>query len=414
MTGLAQGVAARPGPAADAVVDTLTARHAGQARRLASDMDEAFGPAMSPVQLEGAMRSRQSLNSPAYEGALRNAGPVDATDALAEIGQRMTTAPRGSPEYAGLSRARTMLMQDGPQGAPIPVTDARTLLNARQTIDDMMRYGEPTLGLVPGAAGREGSPLHGVRGALDRSLKRDVPGLADADLTHATAARGQESIDIGRKALGGGQNAMWPDDLAQRFDAMPLEQQALTRAGARADVATTLGTSGNDLGALSRVVGDTEDFTRRKMGTLFGDDARDSVIGAVNRERAFADTAGKVTAGSRTAPMTAASNAIDAASAPAEFAVPKNATLFGLLAHGGEGLLRKGAGAIAGATNETARSELAGILTAPAPVRDAIVQGLLARQAIAAGRGQTIQGVLGGQPASRGLLGYVGDQRRAR
>jgi hypothetical protein len=53
------------------------------------------------------------------------------------------------------------------------------------------------------------------------------------------------------------------------------------------------------------------------------------VIDAVNRERAFADTAGKVTAGSRTAPMATASKAIDDATAPSEYFIPKVANLPG-------------------------------------------------------------------------------------
>ncbi len=413
MQGLAMGVAAKPGAAADLVTDTLTARQAGQARRLAGDMDEALGPAISPVEIETAMRARQSRQSPAYTRAIDNAGAVDTTDALAEIGRRLNTAANGSPERAALERARTMLMRET-NGQPVPVSDARTLLNVRHALDDMMEHGDPTFGLVAGAARREGGPVPAVRSALDRSLKQAAPGLADADLAFASAARGQEAFDVGRQALAGGKNPMWPEDLARRIDAEPLERQALMRTGARSDIAETLGTNGNDLGALRRVVGDTEDYSRRKMATLYGEEARDSVVGAVNREQAFADTAGKIAAGSRTTPMAAGSRAIDEATAPAAFTVPKNATMFGLLAHGGEWALRKTAGALAGATNDATRAELAGILTAPAPVRDAIMQGLLADQLRAAARGQTIAGAIGGQPASRGLLGYVGDQRRAR
>jgi hypothetical protein len=69
--GLAQGVAAKPGPAADMVVDALTARAEGQPARLAADLNTNLGPAMSPVALEGAMTARQKAASPLYEKAFR-------------------------------------------------------------------------------------------------------------------------------------------------------------------------------------------------------------------------------------------------------------------------------------------------------------------------------------------------------
>ena len=57
--GLAQGVAAKPGPAADLVVDTLATRAAKQPTRLAADLNENLGPAMSPVELETSMTARR-------------------------------------------------------------------------------------------------------------------------------------------------------------------------------------------------------------------------------------------------------------------------------------------------------------------------------------------------------------------
>jgi hypothetical protein len=135
--GLAQGVAAKPGPAADLVVDTLAARAAKQPTRLASDLTENLGPAMSPVELEASMTARQKAAGPLYESALQNAPAVDTTNALATIGEQLNGAPTGSPMRRALESARTMLQQES-NGDFRPVTDARTLLNARRQLDTMI------------------------------------------------------------------------------------------------------------------------------------------------------------------------------------------------------------------------------------------------------------------------------------
>ncbi len=412
--GLAQGVAAKPGPAADRMVDALSARQTGQAARLASDLDTHLGPAQSPVELEQAMASRQAATRPMYEQAVQNAGSVDPSDALSTIGHFLNSAPAGSPERNALIRARNMLLTRGDNGQPVHVTDPRTLLNARHALDDLITYGDPAAGLVPSVIGREGSPIVAVRGALDRALKSGVPGLADADLGFSAAARGRDAIDVGRQVLAGGRNAIWPEDFASNFQSRPLEQQALLRAGARSDIASQVGTNRNDLGALLRTLGDEQDFNRAKMSTLFGDQPTSNVIDAVNRERAFADTAGRVTQGSRTAPMSTASKSIDEATAAPEFVFPKSGAPVGLLAHGGEWLVRKAAGTASGASNDLTRQRLASALTATGEQRDALVRGLLADHFKNQARGHAVRSMMMSPGFSRGLLSFSNDQSATR
>jgi hypothetical protein len=363
---------------------------------------------MSPVALEGAMTARQRAAGPLYETALNNAPAVDTTNALAEIGRQLNSAPAGSPERAALTRARAMLMAESDSGVPVPVTDARTLLNAWHALDDMMTYGDPASGLAPGAAQAERSPIGTIRNALDKDLKTAVPELTNADQAYSAAARGKGAIDIGRQALDGGGNAIWPEDLAARFSASPLEQQALIRAGARSAIGAQVGTNRNDLAALSRTVGDEMDFNRAKMRTLFGEQPTSNVIDALRRERTFAETHGKVAAGSRTVPMATASRSIDEATAPGEYVFPKYLNVPGLLAHGAEWGVRKAAGALAGATGETTRQSLASALVAPEPQRSALVQGLLADQLFRDQRGRGI-GLLLSNPAVAGGLLAVRD-----
>jgi hypothetical protein len=305
---------------------------------------------------------------------------------------------------AALEKARTMLQTTNEAGAPVSVSDAETLLNARKSLDTMIEQGDPLSGLAPGAAKYQGSPLSTVRSALDADLKTAVPGLADADQGFAAAARGKDAIEVGRKALGGGQDAVWPQDLASHFESSPLEQQALTRAGARASIQGQVGTNPNDLATLRRTFGDVQDFNRAKSGLLFGEEPTQNMIKAIDREGTFAQTAGPVIAGSRTAPMAIASKAIDDATAPPDFILPKNASTLGLLAHAGEWGLRKAAGVMAGLTGDTTREQLARGLLSSGPDRDTLVQGLLADQLIRSQRGQAISGLLSNPGIARGLL----------
>ena len=150
------------------------------------------------------------------------------------------------------------------------------------------------------------------------------------------------------------------------------------------------------------------------MGTLFGDEPTQNVIDAVSRERAFADTYGRVTQGSRTAPMAAGSRAIDDATAPADFVFPKSATIPGLVAHAGEWAARKVASGVAGASNENVRQELARQLMATGPARVSLQQQLLARQLMAGSAGEGVAATVGNPALARALISYENDQRARR
>ena len=249
---------------------------------------------------------------------------------------------------------------------------------------------------------------------MNQSLEEQIPGYAEANLAWGAAERGREAYEAGRTVLNGGKTALWPDELAADFGARPLEQQALMRAGARAYIQNQVGTNRNDLVALGRMLGDSHDFNRGKMGILFGDDATGRTIDAVNRERQFTDTANRVTQGSRPAPMALASRSIDDATAAPEFAIPKSATMAGLIGHGGEYLLRKAAGAVAGASNDATRMELARALMASGPERQTLQSQLLAAQLLAHSRGEGISAAVGNPTLARALLAYERDQRAGR
>jgi hypothetical protein len=407
--GLAKGVASGVDRPANDLVAALQARKDLTPQRLATDINANLGPAASPVAVDAQLTAQQRTASPIYQQALSGAGPVDTTNVLAEIGNRLNSAPEGSPMRSALERARNMLMRDTNAG-PIPVDHAETLLNARHALDDMIDYGAADFGLRPGASGGQAGPLGRIRNELDQSLKQQVPNLRRADELYADVQRQREALDQGRNLFEGGKNAILPQDLqANLAQASPGVQQTM-RQGARASIENAVGTSPYDLTALRRKFGDPLDWNRQKASTVFGAQPTDEMVRAIEREQRFANTADPALTGSRTAPMQAASKAIDEASTAKDF--PLYASVPGLIGRGAQLAKRGILNAIAGSQGATAREELAGILRmSPQDAQD-ILEGILSKKSADAARGRAISGLLSSPTIPRAVLQYSNRQQR--
>ena len=100
MQGLAQGVAAKPGPSADMLGAALLERNEGQAGRLAGDLDTNLGPALSP-QIDRTIDERQAGR--------------DRPDVRARLGQvrrPLTSRPRRRRLRTQCSRRRVATSDD--------------------------------------------------------------------------------------------------------------------------------------------------------------------------------------------------------------------------------------------------------------------------------------------------------------
>lgn len=387
----------------------LEARQAGAPTRLAADLDATIGPSTSPMSLEQAMRDRMAENSPAYRAVHANAPAVDTTNTQAEIGRLLTEAAPGTPEYRAIARYRDIIAPYEEQlGRVIPITDSRRLHQIRRTLDDAIEYGDAAADLSPAAARAEGGPLNVIRRALDRDLKDQVPGMAQADLAHSTAAEGLRSIDVGRQALRGGQNAIWPQELTARLANLPLEQQALERAGAASYIRGEFGTNPNDPATLRKIVGDPADFNRAKLEAYFGPEAANRLAAATEREQRFAQTANQALGGARTDLQRRAGEALDAATEPMRLNISPNASFFGTaMKHVVQPAVNKALGLLSTHSSDAVRSSLARALLMPAgPERDAFLQQLLEYQARRAGRGSALTGILSSRAPVRGILNY--------
>lgn len=408
--GLAGGVASQADEAGNSIAAALRARQAETPQRLRTDIEANLGPAVSPVQVEGQLRAAQRTASPIYQNALQRVGPVDTTNALAEVGQRLTSAPQGSSMRRALENVRTMMMRDA-NGVPVPVEDAATLLNVRHELDDMIEYGHQDFGLRPGASGGQGGPLGAVRNQLDQALKQQVPGLRRADELYSELQGQRETLEQGRKLFTGGDNAVWPTDLRQTMaQASPGEQLAM-RQGARAAVENAVGTSPYDLTALRRRFGDPLDWNRANASTIFGAHATDQMARALDRETLFGDTLNRAVNNSQTPQRTAASNAVTEASKP-RLQVSPNTTAFGLATS----KIVEGINRILGANAERAgaatRNELSGILQmSPQDAQD-MLNRILANKVAAANRGQAISGILSNPMLPRAVVNYNDPRQR--
>jgi uncharacterized protein (UPF0218 family) len=414
LLGLAQGVATKPGEGRTALVSSLEARNAGRNARLAEDVNANLGIAESPVAMTQTLRdARKVITGPLYTETFASAPSVDATRAVAAVAQKLSKAE--GPEAAALQRIKDMLVsksvirlpsraevkanpdilrtipgidrpgmmesvnaavENGQRSmkVPVPKTDAERLHNIKVAIDTMIEYGEPGLGVVAGAVNKQQGAVKEVRRLLNETLEKQVPGYANANAKSSEYAKLMENIEDGGKALAGGKEAVWPQDLQARWNALTPAQQAAFRLGTRGDIENRIGTQANDLAAVKKSIGGDRDWNRDKMETVFGDKPTQKVIDAVGREQRFADTHTNVAGNSQTAARLASSKAVDGAE---PYKVPLDITVTGLGARSlqaiGNGVMRLASAN--GATN--VRDELGRMLSATGAERQKIVDDLM-------------------------------------
>ena len=233
-----------------------------------------------------------------YERALGQDIPVGTSAALTEIGSRLNTA--AGAERAALLRARELLTEQGQNGV-VARADPRYLHNAKGALDDLIEYGDPTIGIGHGSLSRPDSALAMVRRRLNGALEEQIPGYADANLAYSTASRASGALKSGRQVLAEGENAIHPADFAADFRGRPIEQQAAIRAGVRADLDRTVGTRANDLTALSGELKRPADWNRQKLNEVYGPEAVEAAARTVDTNAAMRRSYNDIVEGSKSA-----------------------------------------------------------------------------------------------------------------
>ena len=378
--GLAQGVAAKPGPGHDALVEALMNRNGATNTRLNQSVNDTLGPAINPSAIDAQFQQVQRNSSPLYEQAINSTPHVDITPV--QQGLENTRLYAKGTDAARLDQAAELLRAPGRiNGQVIPEYDPRALHRAKMELDAQIARTEGQTGSAAATATRD---LVGVRSDLNNALETQVPGYADANLSYGAAARAREALGEGQKVLS---PTIWPHDQAAAFDALPIEGQAAYRHGARAAVEQAVGNRTNDLQALRNIIKDESDWNRSKLAKAFDPQSVDSLANKIDAEQTFRDTYGKVVQGSQTAQRVGASKMIEEATRPNEFLVPKSATMTGLIGHALEGATRKGFDLASRSAGDRIRNELAQALIARGPQAssraDRLARGLADRDFMA-------------------------------
>ncbi|SFM62633.1 hypothetical protein [Methylobacterium pseudosasicola] len=298
--GQAQGLAVRP-ETREAVTAPIITRAGGMTDRLASDINGAFGPAISPQAATDTFAAMRQVPNQAIGAAVDGAqSPVSARPVLGMIDDRLQTA-RGAEETV-LRRARDMLAHTDPEtGWTTIADDPRILHNVKQEMDRVINYGDPGLGVTPGALARKDGAAQAVRGHLNDLLRDQVPGYGAANDVSAALARRMEAVDQGSQLLRSGQGATPPQDLARQLAGMPQGERDAMAIGTRGAIDQAVGTRRNDLVAMQNLLQGEGGWNTANLAQLHGQAPVDRVVGAVNREAAFDQANRRIVEGSQTA-----------------------------------------------------------------------------------------------------------------
>lgn len=210
-----------------AVVEALESRQAGQGRRVANSLSEAFdAPDTAAQRVTSLSEARRTAGSANYDAARSSAGAVDVSPAVAAIDDVLTPgAMRLANPGSGiandsvegaLSRARSLLT-DGRSN----LSDFTSVLRAKQDIDDMIERA------TRAGSNNQARMLTTVRQRLDESLASASEPYSAARDAYRQGSRQIEAVDTGRSAATRGRS----EDTTRTFAALSPEEQQAFRAG---------------------------------------------------------------------------------------------------------------------------------------------------------------------------------------
>jgi len=379
----AGGIAATPGNAQKLLADAIRARQQGANGRILSGVDDVLGPAPVPSQVDAGIRASQGALSPEYQQALAGAQAVD-TAPIAEGLDAQAVNLRGAAQRA-VQRVRDMLNVAGDN---VLDPNPQTLLETRKAIDGMLATEAD-----PNAV----RALTAARGQIDDALSASVPGLKPADAKFAELARQREALAQGANVLDSGKTAIRPSELVDQVIQSgdpnlvgPSGVPFRLSQGARAEIDRLLGTHSNDVVKLADIVKGEGSWNRDRLATLFGPERTDALLRILDREKTYQGTANAVLGNSLTAARLSAQRELGIG---AGGAIDKPAGVVRSLLNLKPGdavtaAIDKVTAGLSKARKEQAVSEMARMLTAQGPERQAAIQRITeALTALQAGQG---------------------------
>lgn len=319
MTGLAQGIAASPTPARNAIVEALQEQRGRRVPRLEDDRVAAIGQGIDPDLLKQSLDDQgRKITGPMYRDAKKNAPDITLPNAsghtLSQIMARKLTSPSdGRSLESRATMGGIMTEIDDALAAGKPSLVAARLHSIRMNLDAKIVHGKDDLMSLSSAEKAEQAILKQARKTVDLVLKKKIPGFAQADAIHKDISGAKESVDYGRGALEGGKYAVSPERFAIEY---AKRDPAFVNEGMRADIRTAVGTQANDLPALRKKVGGEADWNRDKLATAFGPQAVDRLTKAIDREELFSRHGSNIEGGSQTASRREGVRVVEGADAP--------------------------------------------------------------------------------------------------
>ena len=402
--GKAQGASLNSDEGRSVLGNALTGRNEGTNARIMGDVNKALGPAEDPQTVTNAIRAHRSeVDNKAYPAALDNAPEVKTAHILTQLddmipqsvgmekkalenlrGMLMTKERRplldteGYPQYDNLGRPKY-------EEVPVSQNDASVLHKVKGELDNVIQYDAPGLGIPAGAVTRQQGALKQLRGQLNDTLEEQVPGYLEANRQSAALARRGTAVEQGTQYLGSGKTTPSPDRFAAEFDPLSQGEKIAFAKGSRGEIERILGTKANDLQALRGELQGEGGWNTAKIGTVHGEEAANDLTASVDRNLKFRDTYNKVVENSQTAQRTAAQKSMKPDPSSETPMLNPNMTIPGLLATAGKKTVSATIDALLRRDPTAAYGEVARVLSAQGPQRDAhlaaLVDALTRRQA---------------------------------
>jgi len=297
----AGGTARASTEAGSLINDRLAARRMGSNARTGSALDDAFGPAADPYTVRQGTRAAKGAISPEYADAIQNAPALPAN--IDDLMAKGLTNPS-----AGLSMTNRKAMLgimdeiDDALAAGEPSETASRLLNLRQSLDASIIHDGRQAVTLSSADKANQDVLKQARSYIDRVLKDNIPGIAEADKKFATAARSQAAFDQGRKeVMRGGPDTMTPAELnAIRARSNPVEN-TMRQQGIRTELGRQISNqNANPANKIDRTL--QRDWNTEKLASEIGRPKSARLAQALEAEHTFTETSnlGEAARGSRT------------------------------------------------------------------------------------------------------------------
>lgn len=269
----------------------LSYRREGAKDRVGKYLDDTFGSYIGPQAVKEAVADARAPAGPAYELAKQHV--VDPEDALTKIDDLLKTYSPKSPLGSMLQGYRGQLVDD----AGNVIGQGNIVHGVREQLDDQINK------LYRAGEGKAAGRLKEVRQELDKVLKGQIPGFAEADQLWSETAKVDEAYRWGKDEVLG---RIHPGEVEAKLKGMPYPENAAARAGVRDEIEMRMAQPGDPARRAERII--EQNMNREKLAGFTTPQRADVLARNLDNEATFMETSNlaEPSRQSRTAPVSAA------------------------------------------------------------------------------------------------------------